>query len=214
MGVAEQTALALCLHSAHACLADVVVLGHRPNIRQEGLHLVRWPALDRASGKHYACAPSHTALVSSRICFRWVARGRLREGHLVVRQTMVQQTLVQNGTTSSSHRAAQAKYWKEHSATATVEAMMLDSQAKIIDKQERPEVRSWEAVRPAEISDMASTGGAAPAARHESAAAQFVAMLRQFQAFGNGFRGVHAAQISSHVVSASGLYAAGHRMHA
>jgi phosphoethanolamine N-methyltransferase len=53
---------------------------------------------------------------------------------------MVQETLVQDGTTSSNHRAAQAKYWKEHSATATVEAMMLDSQAKIIDKQERPEV--------------------------------------------------------------------------
>lgn len=57
---------------------------------------------------------------------------------------MVQQILG-NGTVPSGHRAAQADYWKEHSATATVEAMMLDSQAKIIDKQERPEVRSSEA---------------------------------------------------------------------
>jgi cobalamin biosynthesis protein CobT len=85
---------------------------------------------------------------------------------------MVQQTLVQNGTTSSSHRAAQAKYWKEHSATATVEAMMLDSQAKIIDKQERPEVRSWEAVRPAEINNLASTGGVAGAAGHKTSTAR------------------------------------------
>lgn len=45
--------------------------------------------------------------------------------------------VVQNG---SAERAAQADYWKEHSATATVEAMMLDSQANLIDKQERPEV--------------------------------------------------------------------------
>jgi hypothetical protein len=88
---------------------------------------------------------------------------------LTIQQTMVQQTLVHDGTVSSSHRAAQADYWKEHSATATVEAMMLDSQAKIIDKQERPEVRSCEAIRPAEISYMASTGGAAPAAGHKTA---------------------------------------------
>lgn len=66
--------------------------------------------------------------------------------------------IVQNGSTE---RAAQADYWKEHSATATVEAMMLDSQAKLIDKQERPEVRSLEASLTAEISDLACTGGAA-----------------------------------------------------
>lgn len=34
----------------------------------------------------------------------------------------------------------QKAYWKEHSGDATVEAMMLDSQAKDIDKLERPEV--------------------------------------------------------------------------
>ncbi len=41
----------------------------------------------------------------------------------------------------SAERSVQSSYWKEHSANATVEAMMLDSQAKLIDKQERPEVR-------------------------------------------------------------------------
>jgi len=38
-------------------------------------------------------------------------------------------------------RAAQKSYWADHSATASVEAMMLDSQAAVIDKEERPEVR-------------------------------------------------------------------------
>ncbi len=37
-------------------------------------------------------------------------------------------------------REAQQCYWKEHSSVATVEAMMLDSQAADIDKMERPEV--------------------------------------------------------------------------
>lgn len=41
---------------------------------------------------------------------------------------------------TSSERSAQSRYWKEHSASATVESMMLDSQAQVIDKQERPEV--------------------------------------------------------------------------
>ena len=36
-------------------------------------------------------------------------------------------------------RNAQKSYWTEHSLEATVEAMMLDSQAKAIDKEERPE---------------------------------------------------------------------------
>ena len=105
---------------------------------------------------------------------------------------MVQQTLVQNGTTSSSHRAAQAKYWKEHSATATVEAMMLDSQAKIIDKQERPEVRSWEAVQPAEINNLASTRGAAGTAGHETITALRWMKMRQFGPDSNVCQGVHA----------------------
>ena len=40
-----------------------------------------------------------------------------------------------------AERDAQKAYWKEHSSEATVEAMMLDSQAADIDKMERPEVR-------------------------------------------------------------------------
>lgn len=43
---------------------------------------------------------------------------------------------------ASEERHAQRLYWKEHSSEATVEAMMLDSQASVIDKQERPEVRA------------------------------------------------------------------------
>ncbi|KAL4421015.1 hypothetical protein ABPG77_008852 [Micractinium sp. CCAP 211/92] len=41
---------------------------------------------------------------------------------------------------TSEERGVQKAYWKEHSGDATVEAMMLDSQAKDIDKLERPEV--------------------------------------------------------------------------
>ena len=37
-------------------------------------------------------------------------------------------------------RAAQKSYWGEHSAVASVEAMLLDSQAAMIDQHERPEV--------------------------------------------------------------------------
>ena len=40
----------------------------------------------------------------------------------------------------AEERAAQKSYWADHSATASVEAMMLDSQASVIDKEERPEV--------------------------------------------------------------------------
>lgn len=43
-------------------------------------------------------------------------------------------------------REAQRQYWKEHSGEATVEAMMLDSQAADIDKMERPEVGPWAAI--------------------------------------------------------------------
>jgi len=42
----------------------------------------------------------------------------------------------------TDERGAQRAYWKEHSAQATVESMMLDSQAKDIDRLERPEVLS------------------------------------------------------------------------
>ena len=41
---------------------------------------------------------------------------------------------------TAAERSAQKSYWTEHSVETTVEAMMLDSQAKIIDKEERPEV--------------------------------------------------------------------------
>ena len=39
-------------------------------------------------------------------------------------------------------RDVQKSYWMEHSAELTVEAMMLDSQASDLDKEERPEVRN------------------------------------------------------------------------
>lgn len=38
-------------------------------------------------------------------------------------------------------REVQKNYWIEHSADLTVEAMMLDSKAVDLDKEERPEVR-------------------------------------------------------------------------
>ena len=41
---------------------------------------------------------------------------------------------------TDAEREAQRLYWTEHSVETTVEAMMLDSQAKAIDLQERPEV--------------------------------------------------------------------------
>jgi phosphoethanolamine N-methyltransferase len=37
-------------------------------------------------------------------------------------------------------RTAQKSYWKENAVDASVEAMMLDSNATIIDREERPEV--------------------------------------------------------------------------
>lgn len=46
------------------------------------------------------------------------------------------------GSVGLQERDAQRTYWKEHSSEATVEAMMLDSQASVIDKEERPEVRA------------------------------------------------------------------------
>jgi len=39
-------------------------------------------------------------------------------------------------------RAVMQQYWEEHSAGASIESMMLDSDAKIIDATERPEVRA------------------------------------------------------------------------
>ena len=41
---------------------------------------------------------------------------------------------------AAAEREAQRLYWTEHSEETTVEAMMLDSQAKAIDLEERPEV--------------------------------------------------------------------------
>lgn len=46
-------------------------------------------------------------------------------------------------TDPAQERVAQKSYWADHSADASVEAMMLDSQAAMIDKEERPEVRSF-----------------------------------------------------------------------
>lgn len=42
---------------------------------------------------------------------------------------------------SGKERSMQKSYWADHSLEASVEAMMLDSQAKMIDREERPEVR-------------------------------------------------------------------------
>ncbi|KAJ6836611.1 phosphoethanolamine N-methyltransferase 1-like [Iris pallida] len=44
--------------------------------------------------------------------------------------------------TAVEERAAQKSYWTEHSKDLTVEAMMLDSRASDLDKEERPEVLS------------------------------------------------------------------------
>ena len=49
-----------------------------------------------------------------------------------------------NGTvlandSGSTERAAQKNYWLQHTEKPTVEAMMLDSQAAVIDQLERPE---------------------------------------------------------------------------
>lgn len=44
------------------------------------------------------------------------------------------------GIFTGEERDAQKKYWIENSAELTVEAMMLDSQASDLDKEERPEV--------------------------------------------------------------------------
>ena len=41
---------------------------------------------------------------------------------------------------TDAERQAQRSYWREHSVETTLEAMMLDSQAKAIDLEERPEV--------------------------------------------------------------------------
>ena len=41
---------------------------------------------------------------------------------------------------SGKERTLQKSYWADHALEASVEAMMLDSQAKMIDREERPEV--------------------------------------------------------------------------
>lgn len=41
---------------------------------------------------------------------------------------------------AGEEREVQKNYWVEHSADLTVEAMMLDSKASDLDKEERPEV--------------------------------------------------------------------------
>ncbi|GJM93469.1 hypothetical protein PR202_ga10027 [Eleusine coracana subsp. coracana] len=47
-----------------------------------------------------------------------------------------------NGKLEVEERKAQKSYWEEHSRNLTVEAMMLDSRAADLDKEERPEVLS------------------------------------------------------------------------
>lgn len=46
------------------------------------------------------------------------------------------------GVAAEAERDIQKKYWAEHSVDLTVEAMMLDSKASDLDKEERPEVYS------------------------------------------------------------------------
>lgn len=41
---------------------------------------------------------------------------------------------------TEEERDIQKSYWMEHSSDLTVEAMMLDSKASDLDKEERPEV--------------------------------------------------------------------------
>eukprot|EP01018_Ginkgo_biloba_P027288 Gb_18655 [translate_table: standard] len=43
---------------------------------------------------------------------------------------------------SNAERALQISYWKEHSTVLSVEAMMLDSQAEKLDREEKPEILS------------------------------------------------------------------------
>lgn len=45
--------------------------------------------------------------------------------------------------TVGEERQEMKSFWEEHSKTATVEEMMLDSKASEIDLQERPEVSWW-----------------------------------------------------------------------
>ena len=45
-----------------------------------------------------------------------------------------------NNVGAEAERDVQKNYWIEHSADLTVEAMMLDSRAADLDKEERPEV--------------------------------------------------------------------------
>ncbi|PUZ55228.1 hypothetical protein GQ55_5G195300 [Panicum hallii var. hallii] len=47
-----------------------------------------------------------------------------------------------NGGPEAEERKAQRSYWEEHSRDLTLEAMMLDSRAAELDKEERPEVLS------------------------------------------------------------------------
>jgi len=42
---------------------------------------------------------------------------------------------------TSDEREIQKSYWIQHCADLSVEAMMLDSKASDLDKEERPEVR-------------------------------------------------------------------------
>jgi hypothetical protein len=44
------------------------------------------------------------------------------------------------GTPELNERKAQMRYWEEHSRELTVEAMMLDSCAADLDREDRPEV--------------------------------------------------------------------------
>jgi phosphoethanolamine N-methyltransferase len=54
--------------------------------------------------------------------------------------TVTDQVIAAADAKAEAERQAQKAYWTEHSKETTVEAMMLDSQAKLIDLEERPEI--------------------------------------------------------------------------
>ena len=60
-----------------------------------------------------------------------------------LKQASLDDEPVPAATNGVEERQEMKQFWEEHSKTATVEEMMLDSKASEIDLQERPEV-SWE----------------------------------------------------------------------
>lgn len=66
---------------------------------------------------------------------------------LIKRIDLTVATLLNGSGTGEMERDVQKSYWMEHSKDLTVEAMMLDSRASELDKEERPEVYSLSSLR-------------------------------------------------------------------